>query len=138
MNPSASALEITWTVIAMIALGFSAWILDDNVRNMAAVRRAVKQERAVAWGPRWWVALASLVSSAAMLVVWIGFAVIGVLAMTVSPGASPALRATVSSFSGWILVGMTLILAAIQAWQVYARTHILPIENVAEQPESKP
>jgi hypothetical protein len=127
MSSTAAPVEMTWTLIAVVAIGFTAWIVDDNVRNFAAVRAAVRQGRAVTWGPRWWVALASLVSSAAMFVVWLGFAAIGALSMTAGPNTDVAYRSWVSNVSGWVLVGMTLILAGIQAWQVYARTKIRPI-----------
>lgn len=124
---TASALEITWTLIAIISLGFTAWIVQDNLLNYAAVREAVRQGRAVTAGPRWWVALASLVSSTAMFVVWLGFATAGVLAMTVGPDTPLEQRVRVSEAVGWVLVAMTLILAGIQVWQVYARTKIRPI-----------
>lgn len=129
LSSTASTLEIVWTLIAVVAIGFTGWIVDDNVRNYAAVREAVRRGRAVAWGPRWWVALASLVSSAAMFVVWLGFASIGVLSMTTDPLTPMEHRARVSEVNGWLLVAMTLILAGIQAWQVYARTKIRPIAS---------
>lgn len=134
MASTASPLEISWTLIAVIAIGFTAWIVDDNVRNFAAIREAVRQDRAVAWGPRWWVAVASLVSSAAMFVVWLGFAAIGVLAMTTGPDTDVTYRVRISSLSGWVLVAMTLLLAGIQAWQVYARTKIRPIGTTGGPP----
>ncbi len=127
MTESATWLEVTWTLVAAGAIGFTSWIIDDNVRNFAAIRRAVKQGRAVAWGPRWWVAFASLVSSVLMFVVWLGFAAIGIVSMTTSPQDSVDERAAVQAVSGWVLIAMTLILAGIQAWQVYARTKIRPL-----------
>jgi hypothetical protein len=127
MADSASLLELVWTGIAVVALGFTAYIIDDNVRNYRAIRQAVREGWATAWGPRWWVAFASLVSSVAMFVVWLGFASIGVVSMTVSPHDPPESRATVSQVTGVVLVCMTLLLAGIQAWQVYARTHIRPL-----------
>ena len=127
MSDSATWLEVTWTLVAAGAIGFTAWIIDDNARNFNAIRRAVKQGRAVAWGPRWWVAFASLVSSVAMFVVWVGFASIGIVSMTVSPHDSAAERTAVQAVSGWTLIAMTLLLAGIQGWQVYARTKIRPL-----------
>lgn len=127
MASSVTWIELIWTLIAVVSLGFTAWIIDDNMRNFAAIRAAIRQGRAVAWGPRWWVGLASLVSSAAMFIVWIGFAAIGVIAMTVSPHDPEDERAWISAVSGWLLIATTLILAGIQAWQVYARTKIRPL-----------
>jgi hypothetical protein len=124
---SVSGLELIWTAIAVIALGFTAWICDDNVRNYLAIRRAVALGRATMWGPRAWVAVASLVSSIAMFVVWLGFASIGILAMIVSPNDPASERARFSSLTGIVLIAMTLILAGIQAWQVFARTKIRPL-----------
>jgi hypothetical protein len=90
----------------------------------------VRRGNAVTWGPRWWVALASLVSSIGMLIVWGGFVGIGIVAMTVPPPITTE-RQAASEMSGWILVGVELVLAAIQVWQVYARTKIRPLVNPA-------
>jgi hypothetical protein len=127
VTESVTWLEVTWTLVATGAIGFTAWIIDDNVRNFAAIRRAVQQGRAIPWGPRWWVAFASLVSSLAMFVVWLGFAAIGIVSMTVSPQDSAVEREAVQTASGWTLIAMTLLLAGIQAWQVFARTKIRPL-----------
>jgi hypothetical protein len=134
MASTASTLEIAWTLIAVVSLGFTAWIIDDNVRNYAAIRTAVQRGQGIAWGPRWWVAVASLVSSAAMFVVWLGFATVGVLAMTAGPETNIDYRMWVSGLSSWVLVAMTLILAGIQVWQVFARTKIRPINPKPGQP----
>ena len=127
MSDTVSTLEITWTMLSVIAIGCTAWIVDDNVRNFNAIREAVRQGRAVAWGPRWWVALASLVSSCAMFLVWLVFATIGVLAMTTSVHSDPLYRMWIATVTGWGLILATLILAGIQVWQVYARTKIRPL-----------
>lgn len=132
MADSVTWIELIWTGIAVVAIGFTAWIIDDNTRNFAAIRRAVQRGHATTWGPRWWVAVASLVSSVAMFVVWIGFAVIGVVAMTVSPTDSEETRVAVSTATGVVLVCMTLILAGIQVWQVYARTKIRPLTEASK------
>ena len=105
MTESVTWLEVTWTLVAAGAIGFTAWIIDDNVRNFAAIRRAVKQGRAAAWGPRWWVAFASLVSSVGMFIVWLGFAAIGIVAMSVSPRDSTPEIQMVQTISGWLSPG---------------------------------
>lgn len=125
-----SLLELSWTVIAMIAFGFTVWIVNDNARNYAAIRAEVRRRRGRTWGPRWWVAFASLVSSVAMLFVWVGFLLVGVLSMTAGVHSDAAYRAWVSSVSGWTLVGMATILAGIQIWQVFARSRIRSVVPV--------
>lgn len=119
-----SPLELVWTLIAACAIGFTAWTVRDNWLNLQAIRQAVRLHRAVTWGPRYWVAFASLVSSVVMVVVWLGFAVIGIAAMSVSPETDPARRMAVSEWSGWALIAMTLLLASVQVWQLYARSKI--------------
>jgi hypothetical protein len=131
MSDSATWLEVTWTLIAVGSIGFTAWIVDDNVRNFLAIKKAVQQGRAIPWGPRYWVAVASLVSSAAMFVVWVGFAFIGIVSMNVSPNDPEGYRADVQTASGWTLIAMTLLLAGIQGWQVFARTKIRPLTSPA-------
>ena len=131
MTESATWLEVAWTTIAVVAIGFTAWIIDDNARNFAAIRRAVEQGRAASWGPRWWVAVSSLVSSLVMFLVWMGFALMGVVAMSTNPAGDPVRIARASFINGWVLVALTSLLAAIQAWQVYARTKLRPMMTPA-------
>ena len=126
---NASAVEIVWLLIAVTSLGLTVLVIRDNWINLAAIRDAVRKGRAIKWGPRYWVAFASLVSSAAMFAVWLGFASVGVLSMTVSPDDPIEYRAVVSWGTGWLLVAMTLILAGIQVWQVFARTKIRPLTD---------
>ncbi len=133
MSETVSVQEMTWTLVAGSAIGFTLWILNDNVRNYGAIREAVRRDRAVAWGPRWWVAFASLVSSAAMLVVWFGFVVIGIIAMSTPPPLTSERQVAVET-NGWILIAIEVLLAAIQAWQVYARTKIRPILPLGQPP----
>jgi hypothetical protein len=138
MPETATWLEITWTAIATVALGFTLWIVDDNIRNFAAIRRAVARGKANHWGARWWVAFASLVTSVAMLVVWIGFEIVGIIGMTVSPRVSPTEReAALQVISGWLMISTALVLAGIQAWQVFARTKIRPLVQPVEQMAQK-
>ena len=130
MSETVSPQEVIWTLIAVIALGFTLWIIVDNAQNYRAVMAAVRRGNAVVRGPRWWVALASLVSSVAMLIVWGGFIGVGIVAMTTPPPATTT-NQVASNIIGWILVGIEVVLAGIQVWQVYARTKIRPLVNPA-------
>jgi Na+/proline symporter len=121
-------------VIAIVSLGFTSWLIDDNIKNFFAVRQAVREGWAKTWGPRYWVAIASLVSSLMMFVVWMGFAIIGLIAMSVGPESSDDQLRQASSFNGALLIAMTLVLAGIQVWQMYARTKIRPL--IAPRPNS--
>jgi hypothetical protein len=110
-----SPLEATWTVIAIVGFVVSAWAVYDDLLDFQAIRRAVKLELAIAWGPRWWVALGFLGSDALYSIAWLGFAVIGVLAMTLPPALSTQGEVT-SEVVGWVLVGMEVVLALSQIW----------------------
>lgn len=131
----ASLLEISWTVIAIIGFGLSAWAVTDDLLDFRAVRRAVLLKMAMAWGPRWWIALGFLGSDSLYSAAWLGFAVIGVLAMTLPPAPNPQ-REAASEVSGWVLVGMEIVLALSQVWWrvVRAKTREL-IPGVARPPE---
>jgi hypothetical protein len=66
-------------------------------------------------------------------VVWIGFVTIGMIAMSIPPPLTPE-RQSAATTNGWILIGIEMLLAAIQVWQVYARTKIRPIPAVGQPP----
>lgn len=131
----ASLLEISWTVIAIGAFILTAWAVTDDLLDFGAVRRAVRIKLATAWGPRWWIALGFLGSDGLYAAAWLGFAVIGVLAMTLPPAPNPQ-REAASEQTGWILVGMELVLALSQVWWrvVRVKTREL-IPGVAHPPE---
>lgn len=116
-----TAQERVWTIICFIALVFTAWSVDDNTKNFRAIRTAIKQGRAVGFGPRWWIAFSSLVSSILMYMVWIDLACIGVVAMSTGPHDMLSVRQEVGEFVGYALVLASVLLALIQIWQVFAR-----------------
>lgn len=123
MSGTANPLEITWTAVALLGLGFTLWKLLDDWRNWQAIRLAIRLGRAVRGGPRWWLSLASLGSSAGQSVVWSGFLAIGVIAMRAAPPLTPD-RQAASEASGWVLIAMELVLAVVQGWQIYARSQM--------------
>jgi hypothetical protein len=123
-TPSGTALERGWTAIALWALLFTCWLLDNSIRDFNAVRTGIRLHMAVVYGPRWWIALASMVTCAVMYVIWIGFAIIGILSLSISPTSPEQLRMRIGTVTGIVLVTMTVLLAAIQAWQVYARNKV--------------
>ena len=127
-----TAQERLWTLVAVIALGFTCWTVDDNIKNYWALRRAIRRGRAVMYGPRWWFAVSSIVSSVVMYVVWLGFATIGVVAMQVGPHDPASERLTVTYFNGYVLVVLTIALAIVQVWQVWVRNQIRKIPTFRE------
>ena len=131
LSETISLQEAIWTTIAVVAIGITAVIIWDNSLNFRAIRAAVRRGRATTWGPRYWVAFASLVSSMGMLIAWLGFAAIGFIAMNIP--APPTLeRQAAAEANGWILIAIESVLASIQVWQVYARTKIRPLTQTTE------
>lgn len=119
----ASWLERTWTMIAIVGLAFSLWAIWDDWLDLRAVRLAIRLHRAVTWGPRWWVAAGFLGSDGLFCLAWLGFASIGVLAMTLPPSPVPQ-REKVSEISGWVLVAMEIALALIEVWWRVVRVRV--------------
>lgn len=122
-SPTVAPLEATWTAIAVMALIFTVWHLWDNWLNWQALMIAIKLGTAYRLGPRWWIALSSLVTSCGLLIVWLGFAGLGVAAMTVPPPLTSD-RQTVSMVSAWLLVCIESVLAAVQIWQAWVRGQV--------------
>jgi hypothetical protein len=126
MRATASPLEITWTVIAGLGLLFSAWLVLAGWLDLAAVRAAIRAvpPRARAWGPRWWVALSAVVANVAFCLVWLGFAMIGLIAMQFPPPPPTTEQASFSMVTGWVLIAMEAILVGVQAWHLFVRGRV--------------
>lgn len=121
---TASPLEIAWTAVAVIGLLFSVWAAGDAYLDLSSVQKAARRGtgRIKTGGPRWWIAMGNLVSSALWAFVWLGFAVLGWVAMGIpTPPDSPE---THSLLIGWSLVAMVLVLAVIQFWNRYVRIRL--------------
>jgi hypothetical protein len=115
MMANASAVELAWSVVALLGVLLSGWACQDDHASFEAVRLAVRLKRAVTWGPRWWMALAFLVSDLLFALVWIGFGSIGVVAMALPEAISPE-RREANEMIGYVLLGLEGVLALIQVW----------------------
>lgn len=126
MSGTASPLEISWTVVAVIGLMFSGWLALDGYRDLSAVLAAIRAvpPRARRWGPRWYVALSALVANAALCLVWAGFIVIGLIAMRFPPPPPNQVQSVSNIWAGWVLLGMEALLAGVQAWHLFVRDRI--------------
>src|SRR5688500_11525535 len=62
--------ERAWTLIAACGLVFTSWLIDDSIKNLQALYRAIHLGYAWVYGPRWWLAVGSMVSSIGMYLVW--------------------------------------------------------------------
>lgn len=120
MNPNASEVEITWALVALVGLVATAWLTQVDWSYFATVRQAADEGIVVPWGPRWWIALAFLVANVLFFVVWLGFAILGFVAMTVAPSRTEVGQET-STLLGWLLVTLEIVLASIQFWWRYVR-----------------
>lgn len=123
MIDGASALEISWTGIAILGFLFSSWGTWDSWLDFMAILGAIRVRKAVMYGPRWWIAMGFLGSDALFGLTWAGFILIGILAMTVPPAPNPQ-REWVSEVTGWVLVALELMLACIEIWWRLVRIKI--------------
>ena len=119
-----TSLERLWTFIAFLGILFTAWTVDDNVRNFRAIRKAIKLDLAIKYGPRWWVAVGSLGSSLLAFSSWLDIAIAGLILMTIGPWSSAEERVFANFIVSVLFVKMALTLLAIQAWQMFARRKI--------------
>lgn len=126
MTGTASPLELSWTALAVAGLLFSVWLAAGGWFDLAAVRAAIVEvpPRARAWGPRWWVGLSSVVANSALCLVWLGFILIGFIAMQFPPPPPTATQQVSNQWAGWVLIGMEAILVSVQAWHLYVRSKI--------------
>ena len=121
-----SHLEVAWTSVAGVGLLFSTWLTLAGWWDFAAVRAAIKAKppRARAWGPRWWVGLSALVANGALCLIWLGFILIGWIAMQFPPPPPTAEQQVSNWWAGWVLIVMETLLAGVQVWHVFVRRQI--------------
>jgi hypothetical protein len=113
--------ERAWTLIAACGLVFTSWLIDDSIKNLQALYVAIRRGYAWVYGPRWWLAVGSVVSSVGMYFIWLGFVLLGVVVLHVAPDTPLAIRLTVASMTGNTLISMTSILLLLQIWYVFIR-----------------
>jgi hypothetical protein len=134
----ASPLELTWSIIALIGVILTGWMILDSWLDFRAVQRAIRGGYAKARGARWWIATGALIGNSLTAFVWAGFLLVGLIAMQYPP-PPPNTDQTVSNMAaGWVLIGMEAVLAATQVWMRYVRVKVagrphLPTSSVQEQ-----
>jgi Na+/proline symporter len=123
---TASPLEQVWTAIAVAGFVFSAWLAADGWIDLSAVRAGVRARppRARIWGPRWWIALSSIVANGLLCLVWLGFGLIGVVAMGYPPPTPSPDQHVSNMWVGWVLIGMEALLALVQGWHLFVRGRV--------------
>jgi len=126
LTGTTSWLELTWTVVALAGLIFSAWLSFAGWLDLSAVRAAIRDvpPRARIFGPRWYVGLTGVVDNSALCLVWIGFIVIGLLAMRYPPPPPTTEQAVSNQWVGWLLIMIEMLLVLVQGWRMFIRMKI--------------
>lgn len=132
MRGTASPLELTWTGFAALGVLMTAWMLIDAWLDWHAVQHGIRGGWAVAYGPRWWIALGALGGNGMTGLVWFGFLVVGVIAMQFPPPPPNVEQATSSQVSGWVLIAMEGLLAVTQVWARVVRLKVVALTHVHE------
>lgn len=126
----ASPIELAWSIIAGIGVLLSLWMIADAWLDYRSVVRGIRGGYARARGARWWIAVGALGGNAMLVLVWLGFLAIGVLAMQYPPPPREPDQQVSNQWAGWVLIGMEALLAATQVWarlvrlQVAGRPHL--------------
>jgi hypothetical protein len=134
MRGSASPIEITWTAVALCGVLLTVWMIVDVYLDYRFVRRGIRAGIAVAYGPRWWIAVGALVGNGLTLLVWLGFLVVGLLAMQFPPPPPNTEQGVVSMVIGWVLIAMEALLASVQVWSRIVRLKVAASQH-AREPE---
>lgn len=126
MTGTASLLELSWTLIGVIGAVFTVILSIGSVLDRREVQRQIDAHppRAVAWGPRWWVAVRDTGMWLLIAYIWLVFIVVGVLAMRYpAPPPNPDQHVS-SQWFGWLLISAEFALALFQGWYLFCRTRI--------------
>jgi hypothetical protein len=127
---TASALEVTWSAVALLGTAVSLALLVHIWLSYRAVSAWINEGRAVRWGPRHKFVLGFLIGIGLLLLVWVGFVALGANAL-VNPPPVDAERQAASDRAGWILVILESVLFGFQgillwAWVSLARPSLHP------------
>lgn len=114
LAPNASFLEIGWTLIAFLGAAFALALLAHIWLSYRTVNAWIREGLAVRWGPRHRFVLGFLIGVGLLLLVWLGFLLLGANALTNPPPTTPD-RVEASERGGAILVVVEGILLASQA-----------------------
>lgn len=130
MFGNASALEISWSTVAVLGAGVALALLVSVWLSYRAVASWIKNGLAVRWGPRHKFVLGFLAGIGLLFLVWLGFVALGANAMANPPPLDPE-RQAASDRGGWLLVGLESVLFCFQiillwAWVSIGRTTLRP------------
>lgn len=125
MRGTASALEITWSAVALVGVLFSVWMIVDAYWDLWVVEQAIRGGYAKARGARWWIAIGALVGNGMTAFVWAGFLLVGLIAMQYAPPPPNPEQAVSNMWAGWVLIGMEALLASIQIWTRFVRLRVV-------------
>lgn len=121
---TATPLEMTWTLVALVGVLLSAWMILDATLDYRAVRVAIRDGYARAQGARWWIAVGALVGNGLTLLVWVGFFIVGLIAMQYPPPPRTTPQEATNTIAGWVLIGMEVLLASAQIWTRFVRLRV--------------
>lgn len=126
MSGSASFLEISWTVIGLVGMAFTVWLIISSFRDRRAVQREIDADppRARAWGPRWWVAVRGAGMWLLIAYIWLVFVGVGAIAMRYPPPPPTPDQHVSSQWFGWLLISAELVLALFQVWYLFCQNRI--------------
>jgi hypothetical protein len=107
-------------------LFFSGWLMLQGWYDWNAVEYAIKltPPRARRWGPRYWVAYSSVFSNGLLCLMWLGFILIGLIAMQYPPPPPTTDQHVSNWWAGWVLIVMEILLASVQGWHLFVRRMI--------------
>jgi len=114
-HSDASYIELAWTIPAVIAFIVTILMIVWVWSSFGALRSKIKQSPDLyrAWGPRWNFVLLLLGSLGCFGVSWLGYTLIGVLAMTTPPPYRDEVQEASDLFA-WMLIGMEGVQATAQ------------------------
>lgn len=119
MTDTASALEIAWSFVAACGFVFSLVFLGLVYRSVEAVEHWIVLNRARRWGPRHRFALIFFGSILLLSLVWAGFVLLGLVALSVPSPALPA-NQEANETAGWLLTFMEFGLVLFEGLLLYA------------------
>lgn len=126
MSGTASPLELSWTLIGIVGVLFTARLIVGAVLDRRAVQAQIDADppQARPWGQRWWVALRDTGMWLILAYIWLVFVSIGALAMRYPPPPPTPDQHVSSQWFGWLLISAEFALALFQAWYLYCRNRI--------------
>lgn len=114
-----SSLEAIWSGVAIIGIAVAVGFLANVWLSYRAVQSWIERGWARRWGPRYKFVVGFLSVAGLLVLVWIGFAVLGINAMLSPPPLTPD-RAAASERGGLILVVLEVFLLGLTGLLLWA------------------